>query len=587
LSLGLKFSPADLSRRQINLVVGLAAMGLVAVLVLFGLQLHDSQATSRHRVVTRFRDRAELISALTQAVFSSVAATPATVRQYDSPVVSDSSLDRAAGAGHLVYMALTDRRGKVIAASRGLTPAARAAMLSPSGALRAAVHGAPVSLSDVLSDGPGGANVIQYAVTLDTRVGRRVLLAATRLGPVSAFLGSYLTRVPSRTGFAAVLDSRGNVVGARDPRLVAGRPLATPALFAAVQSRNGGSYGRDGYFSAVPVAQSHWRVVLTQSKSNLFYSVTGARERNPWLVFATLGLVAAGFLVLLWRLLANGSKLARANRQLASNNAKLESVNSLLRHASELTRSNQELEQFASIASHDLQEPLRKVQTFAAQLDVMERDQLSEEGRDYLRRMGGAAGRMRTLIDDLLMFSRVSTQGRPFVDVPLDRILAQVLEDLELAIHEAGAHITVDDLPVIAGDGLQLRQLMLNLLGNALKFARPGTVPEVSVRAEVIDGVAELAIRDNGIGFDSQYAARIFRPFERLHGVVDYPGTGIGLALCRKIVDRHHGTITAESAIGQGSVFTVRLPVEQPIDGDDPGEALASMHFEEAASLNV
>jgi light-regulated signal transduction histidine kinase (bacteriophytochrome) len=207
------------------------------------------------------------------------------------------------------------------------------------------------------------------------------------------------------------------------------------------------------------------------------------------------------------------------------------------------------------------------VQTFAAQLTVTEHDRLSAEGQDFLRRMSDAAGRMRTLIDDLLMFSRVSTKGRPFVPVELDEIVAQVLIDLELSIKESGAQVRIGTLPTVEADPVQMRQLWQNLLGNALKFRREDVVPELQVCAEVDDHVVELTISDNGIGFDEQYATRIFRAFERLHGARAYAGTGIGLALCRKIVERHHGTITAESELGYGATFTVRLPLEQPAEG--------------------
>jgi light-regulated signal transduction histidine kinase (bacteriophytochrome) len=174
---------------------------------------------------------------------------------------------------------------------------------------------------------------------------------------------------------------------------------------------------------------------------------------------------------------------------------------------------------------------------------------------------------MRTLIDDLLMFSRVSTKGLPFITVDLSEVVAQVLVDLELSIDESGARVTIDGLPTVEADPVQMRQLLQNLLGNALKFRREGVVPELQVRARVTDQLTVLTIKDNGIGFDEQYASRIFGAFERLHGARAYAGTGIGLALCRKIVERHHGTISAESEVGSGATFTVRLPIEQTMDG--------------------
>jgi light-regulated signal transduction histidine kinase (bacteriophytochrome) len=336
-----------------------------------------------------------------------------------------------------------------------------------------------------------------------------------------------------------------------------------PGLISAAARASSGPYGDDKYFASVPVPGSTWRVVLTSSDSTLFSSVNGSKKWLPWVIYVALGIAALGFLAVLRRLLGSAAVLSKMNAQLGNSNARLESSNALLRHAAELSRSNAELEQFASIASHDLQEPLRKVQTFAAQLATTERERLSEEGQDYLRRMSDAAGRMRSLIDDLLMFSRVSTQARPFVPLDLGEIVEQVLVDLEVSVQDGGAQVIVDELPTIEGDPVQIRQLVQNLLGNALKFRRDGVVPELRVSAHVADHVAELTFRDNGIGFDEQYATRIFRAFERLHGARAYPGTGIGLALCRKIVERHNGTITALGQVGVGATFTVRLPVEQ------------------------
>jgi signal transduction histidine kinase len=408
--------------------------------------------------------------------------------------------------------------------------------------------------------------VIDFDVSLKTTAGMRVFVSGAPAKLFSGFLGAYLRRVPTPAGTAYVLDSRGDVVAARDQGPVVGQRLGDPALLASAERRAKGSYGRDGYFSAVAVPDSTWRVVLTSTRSSLFGSVSGAREWLPWIIYVALAIVAAGFLALLRRLLANAAALSSANASLESSNARLESSNALLRHAAELSRSNAELEQFASIASHDLQEPLRKVQTFAAQLRATEHERLSEEGQDFLRRMSDAAGRMRSLIDDLLMFSRVSTKGRPFVPVDLGEVVLQVLVDLELSIEESGAQVTIGALPTVEADPVQMRQLMQNLLGNGLKFRREDVAPELRVSAQVTEHVAELTIADNGIGFDRQYASRIFRAFERLNGARAYPGTGIGLALCRKIVERHHGSIDAEGETGRGATFTVKLPLVHPED---------------------
>ena len=571
---------STLDRRRANVVVAAAALVLVVVLVLFGLQLRSTQADSRARVISRFEDRAQVISALTQAILSTVASPATVAQQYGATKITDAQMDKAATSGHLVYSTLLDEHGRVVAASKGFSTSQQADVL-PSSALQAVVGGASVALSDVHAGGPGQAGVVDLVVGLNTASGRRILISGAPTSIFGTFLTTYLRRVPTRGGTAYILDSHGSVVGARDARQALGRRATEIGLTSAVQHRGTGSYGPSGYFVSVPVVGTTWHVVLTSTKASLFETVTGTRKWFPWMIYAALGIVALGFLALLRRMLGIASALSETNDELATSNAQLEGRNALLRHAAELARSNAELEQFASIASHDLQEPLRKVQTFAAQLSASESENLSEQGQDFLRRMSNAAGRMRALIDDLLMFSRVSTKGRPFVPVALGDTVAQVLIDLEAGIEESGAQVTVGELPTIEADPVQMRQLLQNLLGNAVKFRRDGVVPEIDVDAHVSGGVAEFTVRDNGLGFDPQYATRIFRAFERLHGTSAYPGTGIGLALCRKIVERHHGTITADSTPGSGALFTIRLPVEQPVDSGPPASLFPETIHEE------
>jgi PAS domain S-box-containing protein len=244
----------------------------------------------------------------------------------------------------------------------------------------------------------------------------------------------------------------------------------------------------------------------------------------------------------------------------------------LAAYASELERSNRELEEFANIAAHDLQEPLRKVQAFGDRIVTKYHDDLDEQGRDYLGRMQHAAARMQTLINDLLSFSRVTTKAQPYTPVDLTKVAQEVLSDLETHVEDVEAQVTLAELPTIDADGLQMRQLLQNLISNALKFHEPGRTPHVTIEGKLLNddkqtkGLCQISVADDGIGFDEKYLDRIFTVFQRLHGRNEYEGTGVGLAVCRKIVERHGGTLTATSSPGQGATFIVTLPAKQVND---------------------
>ena len=228
-----------------------------------------------------------------------------------------------------------------------------------------------------------------------------------------------------------------------------------------------------------------------------------------------------------------------------------------------LSRSNEQLEEFASVAAHDLQEPMRKIRAFGDLLATAPDSELTDEQHGYIDRMQNAAARMQELIDDLLAYSRSTNPAAPFQRVDLNETVAGVLEDLEYVITEATAEVAVDNLPVVEADPTQMGQLMQNLLSNSIKFRRNDTPPRVHITGySGLNGQATISVADNGVGFDPKYADRIFGVFERLHGRGEYPGTGIGLALCRKIVERHGGTLTAEGIEGEGATFTFTLPTD-------------------------
>ena len=233
----------------------------------------------------------------------------------------------------------------------------------------------------------------------------------------------------------------------------------------------------------------------------------------------------------------------------------------LRRSNQELERSNQELEQFAYIASHDLQEPLRKVQAFSDRLASKYAHQLDADGKLYIERMQDASNRMRVLIQDLLSYSRVKTNRQEWAIVDLNTVVQDVVNDLEVRLEQSGGRVELGTLPVIQADSLQMRQIFQNLISNALKFKKPGVAPVVKVSSvELSQGIFEVTIADNGIGFENKYAERVFEVFQRLHGRSEYEGTGMGLAIVRKIVERHKGSIRAESEPEQGTQFVLRLP---------------------------
>ena len=255
----------------------------------------------------------------------------------------------------------------------------------------------------------------------------------------------------------------------------------------------------------------------------------------------------------------NVTRLAEQQRQLETMNR-------------ELARSNESLQQFAYVASHDLQEPLRKVQSFGKMLADQFSTQLGPTGTDLINRMQSSAQRMSALIHDLLNYARLSTEKEPLRPVKLDLIVQDALADLDVRIQETRPTIQVDPMPVVMGSAVQLRQVFQNLISNALKFQAVGNSPMVAVRCQPANPASlpadlppnkaywQIDVQDNGIGFSQQYTDRIFEVFQRLHGKNKYTGTGVGLAICRRVAETHGGGISVASEPGKGSTFSVFLP---------------------------
>ncbi|GEM_PF-3551158 len=287
------------------------------------------------------------------------------------------------------------------------------------------------------------------------------------------------------------------------------------------------------------------------------YRLTGAEShevdregRRKYFLNGLVGIVENGHLVRVWGTQVDITERKRAEHALEET-------------AEELAASNRELEEFAYVASHDLQEPVRKILTYGERLRLR-LGGIPAEDLDGLDRLLGAAKRMRSVIEDLLLFSRVARADTSFEQVSLNDVLDDVLADLEVAVDESKAVVRVEELPEVYANPSQMRHVFQNLISNSIKFARIGVAPIVEVRMQSADGGrVEIEVSDNGIGFDEKYVDRIFKPFQRLHGRDHYQGTGIGLSIAHKIIQRHGGSIRASSRPGEGTSFVVTLPLDR------------------------
>lgn len=284
------------------------------------------------------------------------------------------------------------------------------------------------------------------------------------------------------------------------------------------------------------------------------YSLRATRRSND-----EIGMLTDAFNQMLAHIEERDEKLLTANRALQQEIEERKHVQDALRkNMQELARSNAELEQFAYVSSHDLQEPLRMVASYTQLLEKRYRAGFDEKGLLYLHYIVDGAKRMQQLINDLLMFSRVGTRGKELQPISSQSVLAVALHNLKPAIDESNARVEHDDLPMVMGDATQLTQLFQNLVSNGIKF-HGDKAPKIQIRVTRQNDFWQFMVQDNGIGIDPEHFERIFVIFQRLHGREDYPGSGIGLAICKKIVDRHGGSIWVESGEEKGSTFYFTL----------------------------
>ena len=288
-----------------------------------------------------------------------------------------------------------------------------------------------------------------------------------------------------------------------------------------------------------------------RSKSGIIQPVVTASGRRRWLkTDKILCRDSSGEITGLVVFAVDITELHRAQRELQ-------------RLTADLQRSNEELEHFAFTASHELKEPLRKIRIYAERVQELSGGSVGDEAHDCVERIRGATERFERVVDDLLGYALVASEETPFTDVNLADVATGVLGELEFLIQETGGRVDVADLPTVVADPQQMRLLLKNLLSNSLKFRRDHESPIMNVRANIADTSWQLVVSDNGIGFDEKHIDRIFKVFQRLHCRLEYSGTGIGLAVARKIVERHGGVITASSAPGRGATFTSTFPLPE------------------------
>ena len=535
--------------------------------------LADSQADQRRELRERYADRVDVASAL----IGSLLAVAYNGQRGDAAErfagrVSRARLDAFARTNDSPYLVVLDDAGRVLASSTG-TPAGTAERLAgPDRPMfeRALKSREAYALGDLR---PG--DVLETAVTFPTPRGARVVVTATPVKTFRDFLSGTLQPVPQGPGGRVwVFDARGEVIARVNapPDLQPAPDLVQRSLREPSGEFTAPSTGEKRFFAARRVPGSRWRIVAGVPRKDLYETASGGARWTPWIILALGTLALLGVAALLRRLLRTRVRLRSANAGLRESRWRLEE------RAAELERSNADLEQFAYAASHDLSEPLRTVAGFSQLLASRYRGRLDDEADEMIRYMSDGVERMQQLIDDLLLYSRV---GRtPLRDDPVDlnAVFAEAKAWLGHAAEEAGAQITSDPLPVVIGEHGQLTQVVQNLLANAIKFTAPGVAPVIHVSAGQANGEWFIAVADNGIGIDPQQAEAIFKMFGRLHPADAYPGTGIGLALVKRVVERHGGRIWVEAGNSGGSVFVFTLPQRVPAGPrpeSSPSEAFA------------
>ena len=524
--------------------------------------LASSQSRDRQQLRDRYSNGAVVATALIDALFKSASNSQARqLAQQFGCKVGTAALDDLVKQQRAFYTAIIDDTGNVVGKSTGAPGMPGAELLQ-----QAMRSGYAVSDATTVNGKPAVISAFAFPVSPDGKQ-KRYIITAGPLDTFSSFLSGSIQPLVQYGGNAYILDGHGQVLGAAS-RTTPKHPSApSDTLVGLVKSgKHNAEYrarGQDAFFASRPVANSKWHVAVAIRQADLYAPASGVSRWLPWVILTILSLALVAIGVLIRRAFDGAARLAEVNVQLEASQDRLrDRAIELQRSNAELQRSNAELEQFAYVASHDLSAPLRAVAGFSQLLGVRYKGKLDTDADQFITHMQDGVDRMQRIIDDLLAYSRVDRSGLQPEEIDLDAVLDEVLHALGPEIADRHATVTHEDLGAAAGEPGQLSQVLQNLVSNGMKFTSDGVTPEVHISSRREDGRVFVSVRDNGIGIDADHAEQIFKMFQRLHSADDYPGTGIGLAIAKKIIDRHGGRFTIEPAPGGGSVFTFDVPAE-------------------------
>ena len=534
--------PDRLRRRALLLTV----LGSLLALSLLGgaaWLLAESQRTEREQLRARYANGATVASALVDSLFFVAFrnTTQRAITQFSGEVTSEM-VEEYAKLNRSAYVAVLDDDGTILAATSSAPASFRDTFLD------AARTEDGYAVGDV--ERRGAKEVVPSVVRFPAGQETRFLVTGAPLPIYRGFLGGSIGPLVKLGGDAYVLDGNGRTLGAVSSSSPDRPPPPSDTLVGLARRTGSDEYRKgdqDRFYASEAVPATTWHVAVTAPTRELYEPTAGTGRWLPWLVLGFLGLALTAIVVLMRRALLASARIAAFNHELEVSNA-------------ELHRSNAELEQFAYVASHDLSAPLRAVAGFSQLLGSRYKGRLDADADEFIHHMQQGVDRMQRIIDDLLAYSRVGRGGLAAEPVDLDAVLDEVLGGLSADITARDAVVSREPLGRVSGEPGQLSQVLQNLVSNAMKFTAPGVRPEVHVSCRREGGRVHVAVRDNGIGIDPDQAEQIFRMFQRLHGEEDFEGTGIGLAIAQKIIERHGGTIVVSPAPGGGTVFTFDVP---------------------------